>query len=420
MTSRATRGQPLRVAVLSSASGGGAGIAARRVADAMNLRDDLEVDFLDMIALGGRIPGDAAPPGNMSNQRITDTHFTVEFPGFMRGWIIELLGQYDVLNVHWASYLMGISELDELSRQGMPMLFTCHDYYYFTGGCHYPATCQLRMQGCVACPQVNTRWCSQNVIAENLKIKRRILSRKNVHLSAPSAFLVSEAKEARMIQSDKAHVLRNPYTPERPLEAKQPGPRHRIALIADSLVERRKGMPLAIEALSRVQERLRGKPFVVEIIGHADEALISLLSDSGLEYVLHGKISVHRQLVDVIASCDCLLTCSNEDNWPNVLVEAGSYGVVPIVGPDHGCEEFSRHFGIAHIATGYTPEAFAHAIGAALRNADFVDSKEFAGRVREAHDPQTVAASYASIIGALVPASNAVSADEKTALPSVS
>lgn len=420
MTSRVATGRPLKVAVLSSASGGGAGIAARRVADALNLRDDFEVDFLDMIALGGRIPGDAAPPGNMNNQRITDTHFTVEFPGFMRGWIIELLGQYDVLNVHWASYLMGLSELDELSRQGMPVLFTCHDYYYFTGGCHYPATCQLRMKGCFACPQVNTGWCSQNVIAENLKIKRRILSRANVHLAAPSAFLVSEAKEAGMIQRERAHVLRNPYSPVQSIEARQPGTQHRIALIADSLVERRKGMPLAIDALSRVQEQTRGKPFVVDIIGHADEALIALLSTSGLEYVLHGKISVHRQLVDVIASCDCLLTCSNEDNWPNVLVEAGAYGVIPIVGPKHGCEEFSRHFGIAHIATDYTPEAFAQAIGAALRNADFVDSKAFAGRVRDAHDPPAIAARYASVIDTLVPARDIESAGEKAALPLIS
>lgn len=397
------KARPLKVAVLSSASGGGAGIAARRVTDALNLGDDMQADFIDMVALSGRMPDDAAPPGNMNNRKITDTHFTVEFPGYVRGWIIELLEQYDVLNVHWASYLLGLSELDELSRRGTPILFTCHDYYYFTGGCHYPASCQTRLKGCVACPQVDTTLCSTTVIAQNLKLKRAILSRPNVHLSAPSAFLTGEAIRADMITEDRAHVLRNAYFPANEKPRLAPSPRARIALIADSLSERRKGMPLAVAALACASEELsRGGtgtiPFLVDVIGNADHVLHQELTDSGVEFKLHGKVTDHSALVDILSQCDCLLTCSYEDNWPNVLVEAGAYGVLPIVGPGHGCEEFSRYFDIHYVATGYSKNEFATVIVKAIEERSLVNRERFAQRVREIHDPARVADDYASII----------------------
>ena len=35
--------------------------------------------------------------------------------------------------------IMGCSSALELARRGKKILFTLHDFYYITGGCHYPA-----------------------------------------------------------------------------------------------------------------------------------------------------------------------------------------------------------------------------------------------------------------------------------------
>jgi glycosyltransferase involved in cell wall biosynthesis len=398
---------PLKVAILSSASGGGAGIAARRVTDALNISDAIEADFLDMVALGGRMPDDAAPPGNMSNRRITDTHFTVEFPGYTRGWLIDLLQQYDILNIHWASFLLGLAEIDELSRRGMPILFTCHDYYYFTGGCHYPATCKNLTKGCIACPQVNQEFCSSSIITQNRKRKVAILSRPNVHLAAPSAFLANEAVSAGMIAAERAHVLRNPYCPVPGLARTERVGSPRIILMADSMTERRKAMPLAIESLGMAYKSLKQRinnqePFFVEIIGNADKTFTEAVQDAGFPNEMHGKIEDHLQIAELLIKCDFLLTCSFEDNWPNVLVEAGAYGVVPIVGPGHGCEEFVRTFNTGYIANNYSVLSFNEAIISALENYDSDSSVNLMNSVTQAHSPRLINSQYIETINKLL------------------
>jgi glycosyltransferase involved in cell wall biosynthesis len=400
---------PLKVAVMSSASGGGAGIAARRVADALNLSDEISADFLDMVALGGRMPDDSAPPGNMNNRRITDTHFTVEFPGYVRGWLIDLLRQYDVLNIHWASYLLGLAEIDELSRLGMPILFTCHDYFYFTGGCHYPATCTNLAKGCIACPQVNQDYCPSTIIAQNQRIKKHILSRPNVHLAAPSAFLVNEAVEAGMIAADRTHVLRNPYCPVSGLAGKRDGP-PRIVLMADSMAERRKAMPLAIESLGMAYRNMKHhgndqEPFFVDLIGNADETFLDSAAKAGFPANVHGKISDHLQIARLLSECDVLLTCSFEDNWPNVLVEAGAYGVAPVVGPGHGCEEFVRQFGVGEIACDYTARFFSVALITAIARRNEQNVNEFQKNVVSEHAPERVCSDYMKAITKIMNAS---------------
>jgi glycosyltransferase involved in cell wall biosynthesis len=410
--------EPLKVAVLSSAAGGGAGIAARRVTDALNLSDDISADFIDMVALGGRMPDDAAPPGNMSNRRMTDTHFTVEFPGYVRGWVVDLLRQYDVLNIHWASFLLGLGELDELSRLGMPILFTCHDYYYFTGGCHYPANCENLSKGCNACPQVNQNVCSTLVIAQNQKIKKRILARPNVHLSAPSAFLVNEAVNAGMISADDTHVLRNPYSPVPGVVRTRCAGPPKIVLIADSLTERRKAMPLAIASLGLAFRKLQGKnngviPFVVEIIGDADGTFKREVDAAGFSHCFHGKITEHSDVARLLAVCDVLLTCSYEDNWPNVLVEAGAYGAIPVVGPGHGCEEFVREFGIGEVASEYAPSAFSEAVIAAVHDRKLNSTDQLRCQVIETHSPDMVNADYRVAMSKILNESGCVTAPKQ-------
>lgn len=403
MTERAAEiARPMRVAVLSSASGGGAGIAARRLTHALNLRPDVQADFIDATALGGRLPPDVALPGSLSNRRITDTHYTVEYSGYVRGWLIEMLDEYDVINVHWASFLIGISELDELSRRGKSMLFTLHDYYYITGGCHYPAGCGRNEYGCFGCPQLDADRCDPAAVPFNLSIKKRIFSRPNVHLAAPSEFLVKKAITSGIIVPERAHVLRNAYESERGLEIGDGGDPVRIVLIADSLSEQRKGMPLAIDALANASDRfakqLKKPMFVVDIIGQTTDDLEARLSEARFPHVLHGRITDHSKLVEIFVRANYLLTCSYEDNWPNILVEAGSYGCVPIVGPGHGCEEFVRVFSTGHIAKDYSPKAFSDELEAAINSHGRERKRVFSSAVVDMHVPENVASSYVSVM----------------------
>lgn len=393
-------GRATRIAVLSSAGAGGGGIAAHRLARALNAQGGLSVDFLTAQELGGFLPEEVAPFGSKSNRQITDTHFTVEYPGYRRDWLIRLLSGYDIVNVHWASYLLGLAELETLAARGTRMLFMLHDYHYFTGGCHYPAGCSGMTRGCLGCPQVESSLCDARFIPVNLRVKRAIFSHDNVHLAAPSRFLRNEAVASGIVPGERAHVLRNAYAPLDTGAGRPDDDIIRILLIADSLAERRKGMPLALDSLAALRARLpAGRRVQIDVVGQADPTLVDRLNANGLTHVLHGRISDHSRLVGIFAASDIVLSCSYEDNWPNILVEAGAYGCVPVVGPGHGCAEFSETYGMGGIARAYTPAAFAETLQATI--AALPAPSGAMSRIRQDHRADQVAAQFLRIAAAI-------------------
>ena len=85
------------IAILSSASGGGAGIAAKRLCDGLNSTGKYQANFVDVNLVGESISPTVCLPGNLSNHKHTNTHFTAEHQGFVRGWLIDLLSKFELI-----------------------------------------------------------------------------------------------------------------------------------------------------------------------------------------------------------------------------------------------------------------------------------------------------------------------------------
>jgi glycosyltransferase involved in cell wall biosynthesis len=389
----------VKIAILSSASAGGAGIAAFRIYQAFVDNSEHEVDFYDMTSLG-QVDIEVSPTDSATNGKVTNTHFTIDYASDVRQWVVDLLMDYDVINVQWASYLVSLSEIHALAKSGKKILFTLHDFHYITGGCHYPAGCTGFMKNCVACPQVNEKILSPQTVVATNKLKRDIFSFPNVHLSAPSQFIVDNAIRSGIVPPERAHVLRNAYEPVCEFEYKENGAEKSILLIADSFDEQRKGLALAVDSLKIAAQDFRenNNKVTLHLVGGLDAEVIRRLDDSDIKVVTHGHIKDHGKLVDIFKQCQFILSCSYEDNWPNILVEAGSYGCIPIVGKWHGCEEFVNAFGLGYVASQYTAEQYAAAINQALdtqlANASLAN---FVKDIRVMHLPKNVVEHYVDV-----------------------
>lgn len=348
------------IAILSSASGGGAGIAAKRICDALNQEPDIKADFVDILRLGEQAPPQVFED-NVILGKYTNTHFTGEYTGFVRGWLIDFLSEYDAINVHWASYLLTTSELLALAKRGKKILITMHDFYYSTGGCHYQAGCTGQKVSCNICPQVNSSLFSLKSVKQAYAEKKELLRLPNVEICSPSSFVSSTVAALGLIDRERAHTIRNIYHSPSELDLSSKSPTRDIMMIADSLEEKRKGAELAIEALA-LASRQSAAHIRIQFVGRSSDALIQLCKQRGLDAHFHGRITEHKELVDIYQRCSILLSCSYEDNWPNVLVEGGSHGVIPVVGSGHGCEEFCRKYGVGTVVKEYTGAAFAKAL----------------------------------------------------------
>lgn len=390
------------IAILSSASAGGAGIAASRLADAMQAHASRPVHFINSAGLGGVLPQDVAKQTSYSNHSISSTHFSYEHAGFARGWVVEMLTRYDALNIHWATYLLSLAEVDAIASAGKPLVFTLHDFHYLTGGCHYPAGCDGLTRGCHNCPQVDRDRATPSQIARNHAIKRSILARPNVQIAAPSTWLRDWAVAAGLIPASRAHVLRNPYHPPTDPMLERPRDGLRILLIADSLDEERKQMPLALDSLQQfaAAQKHRGNDtkITLDVVGRPDAELTAQLHQIDLLCQRHGRVSNHTRLSEIFARSDMVLTCSNEDNWPNILVEAGAYGAQPIVGPGHGAEEFVRRYNFGHVAADYSVEAFVDALDKTVAHVSIDTAERALTQIRADHEPAQIAAQMETLL----------------------
>ncbi len=357
----------MKIAILSSAPAGGAGIAAYRIFEALSAVNGYEVDIFDINALGA-VDLSVSPQISATNKKITNTHFTVDYASKNRQWVINSLSEYDIINIQWASYLISLSEILALAELGKQILFTLHDFYYITGGCHYPAGCFGYLDRCIACPQVDEYICNQSAVINSLALKRKMFSHANVHLAAPSAFVVDSAIQSGIIPRNRAHVLRNAYNaisvPNMDWEENVQS----ILLIADSFDEERKGLALAVEAIKLAANDPASEThrFQLHLVGGVDAEVIRRLEGTGIDVVTHGHIKHHEKLVRIFNYCQFVLSCSFEDNWPNIFVESASYGCIPIVGRWHGCEEFATTFSVGFVADNYSSNSFSNAIVSAF------------------------------------------------------
>lgn len=358
-----------KYAVLTAATGGGGGIAAKRVFSAIksSISDHECIELIDTESLGGALPYDVTPHQGGSNKIFSDTHYTVEFPGFAREEAIRMLGEFDVLNVHWCSYLLTITELTRLASQGVRIVFTCHDFYYFFGGCHYPHTCTSWIKGCVVCPQIDRSTFPEYDSSQNKQLKSNLLSHQNVFVTAPSQHVISRAEKCCPSLIGKTRVIRNPITGDTAFNRNGRYSREynkiKLLIIADSAFERRKAFSLACESVLFAEALLRKSEISIHVsfVGQGAESFQFTLASKGIESVNYGKLGV-TEIADVYKSVDAIFTPSLEDNWPNVLVEGLACGTLAVCGPGHGCEEFVTHYGSGIVADSYSPIAFAEAI----------------------------------------------------------
>ena len=59
-----------------------------------------------------------------------------------------------LLHLHWVAWTM--LEVEELANLNVPVVWTLHDTWAFTGGCHYTEDCSRFKQSCGMCPQLGS------------------------------------------------------------------------------------------------------------------------------------------------------------------------------------------------------------------------------------------------------------------------
>jgi len=266
-----------------------------------------------------------------------------------------LIKDADIIHLHWFNQgFLSLKNLKKIIALDKPIVWTLHDMWAFTGGCHYSGDCTNYMNNCGNCTFLKTPL-GKDLSYKILKKKKAILKNTNITFVTCSNWLKEKAKESLLLKDLKIVSIPNPidteqFYPKHKREIRQklhlPTGKKLILFAAANISDKRKGLSYLLEVLELI-EKDNSKPADFEILtfGKFDDSVFNNLS---VKVHNLGVLSQVEKIAGAYSAADLFVLPSLEDNLPNTIMESLACGTPVLAFKTGGIPEM-----IEHKKTGY-------------------------------------------------------------------
>lgn len=281
----------------------------------------------------------------------------------------------DVINLHLICG--GYIQIETLPKFEQPLVWTLHDMWAFTGGCHYnqySQDCDRYLNSCGACPQLHS---SKDADLSRWVWQRKAKAWKNLNLTVvtPSHWLAKCARKSALFKDFP--VVTIPYSIEteryKPVERQVARsilnlPQDKQLILFGSTratTDIRKGFPLLQKALQELSKSSVGDRLELVVFGSSKP---STPTDLGFPANYLGVLNDDISLALVYAAADVFVLPSTQDNLPNTVLEAIACGT-PCVGFNiGGMPDMIEHQRNGYLAQPFQVEDLARGMVWVLEN----------------------------------------------------
>lgn len=259
----------------------------------------------------------------------------------------------DILHLNWITG--GFLQIETIGSFERPIVWTMHDMWPFTGGCHFSYSCDKFTDQCGSCPILKS--------GKSDDLSRKVWERKqdswedlDIVLVAPSSWLANCAQKSALFSDERIEQI--PYgldlrkydsisqTQGRklfdlPEEAK-------IVLFGANSTSPRKGFDYLLDGLNTLKKQSNLSNIELAIFGPYNDSFDFQFPTHKLGYLDQTRLRL------AYAASDVLVVPSLQDNLPNVVLESMACGT-PCVAFDIG--GFSDM--IDHEESGYLADPFS-------------------------------------------------------------
>jgi len=291
----------------------------------------------------------------------------------------------DIINLHWIS--AGFIQIETIAKFNQPIVWTLHDMWAFTGGCHYNQECDKYTASCGACPQLSSK---KDGDLSRWVWKRKAKAWKNLNLTVatPSDWLAKCARESALFKDKRVEVI--PYGLDlntyRPIDKKTARellklPQEKQLILFLSLratSDKRKGFHLLQPALQDLSQAGWKDKLEIMVVGASrpEEP-----PEFGLKSHYLGTMADDLTLALAYSAADVFIAPSLQDNLPNTVLEAISCGTPCIAFAIGGMPDMIEHHQNGYLAQPYRSEDLVQGIIWTLENE--ARYKKLAHRARE-------------------------------------
>lgn len=240
---------------------------------------------------------------------------------------------------YWTSYSVDFDTMAQLRRAypAVPIVLTCTDEAFLTGGCHYTHGCEGYQQSCQGCPATNMQWL-QRRIEQGFLRRQTLIDEVDPIVVYPTTNMQDMGRRSSLTRHERGHVIplgamtiqdqnqalaRRLRMTSREHHGVHAGQR---TLLVRSSSELRKGCDLfvsALLALSRAEPDLRARLRVVSI---GDDMLTDARIDQYVEHEPRGYVN-REELLLIYSEVDACIITSREDAGPLMTNECVAMGI---------------------------------------------------------------------------------------------
>jgi glycosyltransferase involved in cell wall biosynthesis len=343
----------LKVVHLSSSDlSGGASIACKRISDS------LAVSGVDSNLLVQKKSSSDDRVLSTTNSLLSKLHYYLRFAfdeGFIRLFSNQKRGRFtnpfvgldvskhplilksDIINLHWINggYL-SLNSIEKLKQLNKPIVWTLHDMWAFTGGCHYSLDCRKFTEDCSNCPSL--RFSGKKDTSQRIFNNKSFFSKLNLTVVTCSKWLKQEADKSILLGEKKIVNIPNPVDTDlyKPMDIKVA--RKKLGLNEDkiyvlfgamNLIDERKGFKYLLKSLTKLASDSPETKDIVEVIvfGKANDEMFQSIP---YKCNYFGNLRSEEEIIFCYNSADIFIAPSLQDNLPNTVVESLSCGT-PVV-----------------------------------------------------------------------------------------
>lgn len=269
----------------------------------------------------------------------------------------------EIVNFHWICD--GFLRIETIPKFSTPLVWTLHDMWPLTGGCHYSGECQRYLDSCGLCPQLGSAQLS-DFSSWVWQRKKKAFKDLNLTLVTPSHWLASCAKSSSLFAENRVEVI--PYGLDlqiyKPIEASLarnilnlPQDKQLILFGAiQATSDFRKGFHLLQPALQYLRNCINPDNTQIVIMG-ASRPVESVELGFRTHYL--GTLRDDYSLVLAYSAADIFVAPSLQDNLPNTILESIACGTPCVAFNIGGMPDLINHKQNGYLAHPFEIKDFA-------------------------------------------------------------
>jgi len=220
----------------------------------------------------------------------------------------------DICHLHWICN--GFVRIEELARIKKPIVWTLHDMWALTGGCHIPGECERYTESCGKCPQLGSL-CNFDLSRWVWFRKNRAWKDLNLTVVAPSSWMAECARKSSIFQGKRIEVINNGLDVDKFKPLSKDLARE---------IDRNKGLSYIVQALRHADRKmLNNAELVIFGISSSEETL-----NLGLPVKYIGRLYDDVSLSMLYSAADVMVVSSIQEAFGQTASEAMACGC-PVV-----------------------------------------------------------------------------------------